>query len=134
MNEHTNQESPSAEETPGGTRLTDGAGPSGEPIRRTDDKPPAGMNRRGKVRRTRASAWWSGLIVAAILAVLLLVFIIQNSDKVTIHFLGFDGRLSLAVALLLAAVLGMLVIALPGAVRIAQLRHALKTNANSAKH
>jgi putative membrane protein len=91
--------------------------------------PTAGLDRRGRVKRTRASELWVGLITAAVLAVLFLIFIAQNSDKVSIHFLGWDGRLSLAVALLLSAVIGALVVAVPGIVRIVQLRRALRRNA-----
>jgi uncharacterized integral membrane protein len=72
---------------------------------------------------------WVGLIVAAVLLVALLVFIAQNSRQVTIHFLGFHGHISLAIALLLSAVIGLLLIAIPGTARILQLRHALKKNA-----
>lgn len=103
---------------------------------RVDSKrrtPPAGFNSRGKVRRTRAGAWWAGLIVASILAIALLIFIAQNSQTATIHYFGFDGQISLAVALLFAAAGGVLLVALPGAVRMAQLRRALKKNAAADK-
>ena len=95
--------------------------------------PAAGFNSRGKVRRTRAGEWWAGLIVAAILAIALLIFIAQNSQKATIHYFGFDGQISVAVALLFAAASGVLLVAVPGAVRIAQLRRALKKNAATDK-
>lgn len=93
----------------------------------------AGFDSRGKVRRTRAGAWWAGLIVAALLAVGLLIFIAQNSQDATIHYLGFSGQISLAVALLSAAAGGVLLVAIPGAVRMAQLRSALKKNAAIAE-
>lgn len=95
--------------------------------------PGAGFNSRGKVRRTRAGEWWAGLIVAAILAIALLIFIAQNSQQATIHYFGFDGQISVAVALLFAAASGMLLVAVPGAVRMAQLRRALKKNAAANK-
>ncbi|MEO8749733.1 MAG: hypothetical protein ABI384_04985 [Allobranchiibius sp.] len=60
-------------------------------------------DRRGRVRGTRVSAVWIGLIAAAVLLILLLIFIAQNSRTVTIHYLGLHGHLSLALALLLAA-------------------------------
>ncbi len=94
----------------------------------------AGLNSRGRVKRTRASGLWVGLISAAVLAVGFLVFIAQNSEKVTINFLGFSGELSLAIALLLSAVIGALVVAVPGIVRIVQLRTALRKNAKNAKN
>ncbi len=67
-----------------------------------------------------------GLIIAAIILILLLIFILQNSDDVTVHYLGLHGQASLAVALLLSAVAGVLLIAIPGTLRIMQLRRALR--------
>jgi uncharacterized integral membrane protein len=86
------------------------------------------MDDRGKVKRGRVSAIWVGVIIAALLLIALLIFIAQNSNTVAIHFLGFAGHLSLAVALLAAAVIGILVVAIPGTARIVQLRRALKKN------
>lgn len=94
---------------------------------------PAGLTRHGQVRPTRASAVWVGLIVAAVLLVALLIFIVQNSAAVTIHYLGFHGRISLAIALLLAAIAGLLLVAVPGTTRIVQLRRALKKSAVAAR-
>jgi uncharacterized integral membrane protein len=54
------------------------------------------------------------------------IFIVQNAREVSIHYLGLDGRVSLAVALLIAAVAGMLLVAAPGTARIMQLRRAVK--------
>jgi uncharacterized integral membrane protein len=92
-----------------------------------------GLDEHGKVKRGRVSAIWIGLIVAALLLLALLIFIAQNSKTVAIHFLGFAGHLSLAVAILAAAVIGVLVVAIPGTARIVQLRRALKKNASSAQ-
>jgi uncharacterized integral membrane protein len=58
--------------------------------------------------------------------VALLIFIAQNSAQVSIHYFGFHGRISLAVALLLAAVAGILLVAIPGTVRIVQLRRTVR--------
>lgn len=116
------------EPTPGRTTpTTDGP----DTVPGTPAHPTAGLDSRGRVKATRASGLWIGLISAAVLAVLFLIFIAQNSEKVTIHFLGFDGELSLAISLLLSAVIGALVVAVPGIVRITQLRHALRKNAKS---
>jgi uncharacterized integral membrane protein len=90
---------------------------------------PAGLTSRGRVRPTRVSALWIGLIIAALLLIALLIFITQNSKQVAIHYFGFNGHISLAVALLLAAVGGLLLVAIPGTARIIQLRRALKKNA-----
>ena len=50
--------------------------------------------------------------------IFLLVFILQNQISVTIRFLGFAGAVPVGVALLLAAIAGLLLVAIPGGVRI----------------
>ncbi len=90
---------------------------------------PPGIDEKGNVKRTKVSAIWVGLIATALVLIALLIFIGQNSAEVTIHFLGAHGRVSLAVALLLSAVAGLLIAAIRGTVRILQLRRSLKRNA-----
>ncbi|HEX5402468.1 MAG TPA: lipopolysaccharide assembly protein LapA domain-containing protein [Pseudonocardiaceae bacterium] len=82
-----------------------------------------------KMRRTRFSGLWVGLTAAAIVLLVLLVFIIENSQSVNISFFGAHGHLSLGVALLLAAIAGVLLVAVPGYGRILQLRRALRRSA-----
>ena len=91
-----------------------------------------GLTERGRVRRTRASGTWVALIVAAVLVVLMLIFLAQNTQRVAINFLWLNGRFPLGIALLFAAVAGVLMVALPGAVRIVQLRRALRKNQKEA--
>jgi uncharacterized integral membrane protein len=57
-----------------------------------------------------------------------LIFIIENAHAVTISFFGFHGQISLAVALLLAAIAGALIMAAAGTARITQLRMAMRRN------
>lgn len=76
--------------------------------------------------RTRTGGLWVGLILSAIVLVVLLVFILQNLDPVRIQFLGLVGQLPTGVALLLAAVAGLLLVAIPGGLRILQLRKATR--------
>ncbi len=75
-----------------------------------------------KVRRTRISGLWAGVACFAVVLLLLLIFILQNSRTVEVSYLGAHGHLPLGVALLLAAVSGVLLVALPGTARIIQLR------------
>ena len=65
---------------------------------------------------------WFAAASFAVVLVLLLIFILQNSRKVQISYLGAHGHLPLGVALLFAAVLGILLVAIPGTARIIQLR------------
>ena len=81
-------------------------------------------------RRSRTGGLWVGLILSAIVLLLLLVFILQNSAPVQISFFAFDGVLPLGVALLLAAIAGILLVAIPGSLRILQLRRAARRGAS----
>ena len=93
-------------------------------------QPPAGLDERGRVKTGKAGGVWIGVVITAILLVLLIIFLAQNSRHVTVHYLGASGNLPCAIALLIAAVVGALLVAIPGTVRILQLRRALKKNAN----
>jgi uncharacterized integral membrane protein len=78
------------------------------------------------VGRTRMSGLYVGLIFSALVLILLLVFILQNLHSVEINFLGLSGQLPTGVALLLAAIAGVLLVAIPGTGRILQLRRAAR--------
>jgi uncharacterized integral membrane protein len=84
-----------------------------------------------QVRRTRISGLWVGVTVAAIVLLVLLVFIIQNGQAVTISIFGGSLHLPLGVALLLAAICGVLLVAVPGYGRIFQLRRAVRRAGNT---
>ncbi len=66
------------------------------------------------------------LIAGTVALILVLIFIIQNAHTVGISFLGAHVHLSLAVALLLAAVAGALIMAAAGTARITQLRQIMR--------
>ncbi len=77
-------------------------------------------------RRTRVSSVWIGVVVAGLVLVLLLVFILQNTKSVRISFFTATGDMPLGVALLLAAVGGLLLAGVVASLRIWQLRHRVK--------
>jgi uncharacterized integral membrane protein len=79
-----------------------------------------------KVRRSRTGVVWVGLILSALVLLFLLVFIVQNNAPVQISFFALQGVLPSGVALLLAAIAGILLGAIPGSVRIFQLRRAAR--------
>lgn len=85
-----------------------------------------------KVKFTRAGALWSALIVGFLILIVLLIFIAQNTESATYHFLGWNWSLPLGVAILFSAVLGGLITVLAGAARIFQLRRAAKKNYKAA--
>jgi uncharacterized integral membrane protein len=65
---------------------------------------------------------WVAAALSALVLLLLLIFILENGQRVSISFFGAHGHLPLGVALLLAAVLGVLLVVIPGTGRIIQLR------------
>ena len=75
-----------------------------------------------KIKRTRMSGLWVAVGCFAVILLLLLIFILQNSQKVDIAYMGAHGHLPLGVALLFAAVCGVLLVVLAGTARISQLR------------
>ncbi len=109
-----------------GMRAVDG--PVAEP--RTESTPaPSPKSAPPGVTRTRTGGLWTGLILSAIVGIFLLVFILQNNNPVKIKFLGFSGSLPVGVALLLAAIAGLLLVAIPGGLRILQLRRIARRGA-----
>jgi uncharacterized integral membrane protein len=86
-------------------------------------------------RVTRASAAWVATGVALLLLILLIVFILQNSTKVEVQFLGMSGTIPLGMALLIAAVGGGVVVAIAGVARVTQLRmNARRTRQSTSSH
>ncbi len=74
------------------------------------------------VPRSRMGGLWVAAVVFALVLLLLLIFVLQNGQSAEVSFLGAHGRLPMGVALLLAAIFGVLLVALPGTARILQLR------------
>jgi len=95
-------------------------------------QPAAAVDAHGRIERRRVSAVWIGVIIAAVLLIALVIFIAQNSRTAKIDFLWFHGHFAIALALLLAGVTGALLVAVPGTVRIIQLRKALKVAARTS--
>jgi uncharacterized integral membrane protein len=75
-----------------------------------------------RIRRTRMGGLWVAAVLSALVLLLLLIFILENGQRVSISYFGAHGHLPLGIALLLAAILGVLVVVIPGTGRIIQLR------------
>jgi uncharacterized integral membrane protein len=75
----------------------------------------------------------TALIAGIVVLIVVLVFIIQNAHTVSISFLGAHVHLSLAVALLLAAVAGALIMAAAGTARITELRRMMRRDRRKPK-
>jgi putative membrane protein len=80
---------------------------------------------RSKAPRSRAGATWVGICIAVLVLVALIVFMLQNTQPVVVSFLGMQGSVPLALALLVAGV-GVGIVALVlGTIRIGRLRRRL---------
>ncbi|MEV6635095.1 lipopolysaccharide assembly protein LapA domain-containing protein [Actinoplanes sp. NPDC051470] len=73
-------------------------------------------------RHTRTGAAWFGICLAAVVLVVLIVFMLQNTGTVEVTFLWMHGSLPLALALLVASVGTAIATMIVGAARITQLR------------
>ena len=72
--------------------------------------------------RSRMGSLWVSAVAFAFVLLLLMIFVLQNGQSAEVSFLGAHGHLPMGVALLLAAIFGVLLVALPGTTRILQLR------------
>jgi uncharacterized integral membrane protein len=101
------------------------AGPPQPPAPSPGQQPPLSPGQlpaQHVVRRTRVGGVWVATALFAVVLLLLLIFILENGQRVDIGYFGAHGHLPLGVALLLAAVLGVLLVVIPGTGRIVQLR------------
>jgi len=96
--------------------------PSGQPGPEQVAPPPSHPLPQHRIKRTRTGGIWVAVGFFAVILLLLLIFILQNNTEVGVSYLGMHGHLPLGVALLLAAVCGVLLVVLAGTARIGQLR------------
>ena len=80
--------------------------------------------------RTRISASWTAVVVAAFVLVLLIIFIAQNTQRSSVNFLWLHGSAPTAVVLLIAAAAGALIVVIFAVARIRQLRKAASSSAH----
>jgi uncharacterized integral membrane protein len=76
--------------------------------------------------RTIAGATWVVACIAALVLVVLIVFIAQNSGPARISFFALHGHFPLAVILLAAVAVGCLLTLTVGSARILQLRRIVR--------
>lgn len=94
--------------------------------------PPAASRPSTHSRTSRAWVWISFGLATLVVVV---VFALQNLNRVQVSFLSMHGELPLAVLLLLVAVLGALAVYAFGAARIIQLRlHARRVRREPSTH
>lgn len=81
---------------------------------------------RDPLRRSRTSRAWFAVVALALILLLLIIFIAQNTQSVEVSFLAWDGRAPLAVSLLIASLVGIVLAVVAGSLRILQLRRRVR--------
>ncbi|MFQ4150230.1 DUF1049 domain-containing protein [Arthrobacter sp. LAPM80] len=74
------------------------------------------------IKVTRASMMWVATAAGLLVLVLLIIFILQNQESVTLHYFGFNGTVAIGVGVFIGAVGGGIIVAVAGTARIIQLR------------
>ena len=98
----------------------------------TSGTPTSGTPVEDPLRGSRTSGLWATVVALGLVLLLLIIFVAQNTQKVNVSFLGWDGQTPLAVALLIAAAAGLFIAAVAGSLRILQLRRRVKRGASSS--
>ncbi|MFD6389437.1 LapA family protein [Nocardia sp. NPDC055029] len=93
---------------------------------RRDERAPAKRATPPGVHGSKTGYAWIALLAAALIGIIVLIFIIQNLEKVTVDLLFWHFSLPIGITVLLSVIAGALVMGLVGGVRILQLRHAAK--------
>jgi uncharacterized integral membrane protein len=75
-----------------------------------------------RLPRSRVGGIWISAVLFSLVLLVLLIFVLENGQRAQVSFFGAHWHLPMGVALLLAAVCGILLVALPGTGRIVQLR------------
>lgn len=115
------EESPAeADPTAGDTREVSPHEQSRTPAGRTDELPST------KTGTGMSAGMWVSLIIGAVIVVLLLVFILQNNVPAEFKYFGWQFELPLGVAMLFAAIGGILIAGIIGSVRIFVLNRKLR--------
>ena len=109
--------------------MTDRAAPAA--VQPAQGTPPG--RKTDPLRSSSTSHVWLALGALAVILVLLVVFLAQNTTRVPLSFLGWEGHPPLAVALLASVAAGLLLAVIAGSLRIVQLRRRVHRDAKQAK-
>jgi uncharacterized integral membrane protein len=81
---------------------------------------------RDPLRGSKTSGAWLSVAGLGLVLLLLIIFILQNTQSVQVSFLFWGGHAPLAVSLLVAALAGLFLALVAGSLRIIQLRRRVR--------
>lgn len=128
---HTPDEFPVGQEATSDTEAVSPTSPaqtSSRPLAKTPAPEPE-----TKLPVTKLGRIWTASVLGLIVLVLLIIFIAQNQDQVTLRYFTYEGQVNLGLALFIAAVAGGLLIAAAGAARVIQLRATARKDRKAQK-
>lgn len=97
-----------------------------QPDPQADTQPDPRRTAPDPLRGSRTGGLYVAVGVAAVVLVLLVVFIVQNTQSVEVSYFGWEGSAPLAAALLIAAVAGMVLSLVAGSLRLLQVRRRVR--------
>lgn len=102
--------------------------PSSAPVTKKESaaSTPQKKAKPAKVKGSAAGAMWAGLIISALLLIILLVFILQNQQPAELNFFAWSWNFPIGIGMLFAAILGALITAVVGGLRMFDLRRQVK--------
>jgi len=87
---------------------------------------PPGTAAPKKARKSGTGVVWTGLVLSALIGIVLLIFILQNMERMKVELFFWHFTLPLGVGILLAAICGGIIMAVLGGFRMWQMRRAAK--------
>ena len=124
----TNQEFPTNEPT-AATEHTSEYVTETAPATHSEVETTYSSNADSKVKGSFAASTWVALIAGFLLLIVLIVFILQNQQKVPMNFLNWSGEFPAGIAYLIFAIAGALIMALVGMWRMFELRRQVRKQA-----
>ncbi|NYD41580.1 LapA family protein [Nocardioides panaciterrulae] len=102
------------------------AGPSADAARGPEAPATPAAPGKDPLRGSRTSGFWAAVIGLGLVLILLVIFIAQNTQDVSVSFLAWSGTAPLAVSLLIATIAGLFLAGVAGSLRILQLRRRVR--------
>lgn len=124
----TNQEFPANEPTAAAEHTSDYVTETA-PATHSEVETTYSSSEDAKVKGSFAANTWVALIVGFLLLIVLIVFILQNQQKVPMNFLNWSGEFPAGIAYLIFAIAGALIMALVGMWRMFELRRQVRKQA-----
>ena len=122
----TSEPDPHADPSPTASTDPDDATEPPVPARPAAPTEPTVRGRHTRARTTRTGYTWIALVAAAVIGIVLLIFILQNLTQARVTLFFWHFSLPLGVTILLSLIAGTLVMALVGGWRMLQLRRAAR--------